>query len=86
MQNIDTVGATHKFGEPTNWNEEKDGHCHTLSVRVELHGSRGLIKLVSTWKPSKAELALLNIGGAVELSILAQGQPPVALNVVEPPL
>ncbi len=40
--------------------------------------------LVSTYKPSPEELAVLAAGGGIELAIIGRGMPPVALNVCSP--
>lgn len=79
-----TRGATHNYQAPENWDTEKDGECGDLQVRVQLHGARGIIDNVSTWKPSADELAALNQGGVIELSILSPKQPAVGLSVVDP--
>lgn len=84
MRDIETRDANMLLGKPKDWDDARDGICHSLSVRGEIHGERKMIKLVSTWKPSQEELILLNIGGAIELSILSPSQPPVALRAVVP--
>lgn len=83
MKATTTRGATHNYGAPKNWNPETDGECHILQVRVDRVGERRLINCVSTWKPSPEDLAHLNRGGVIELSILSD-QPPVRLDVVDP--
>lgn len=44
----------------------------------------GSAAMVSTYKPSPEELAVLNAGGGIELAIIGRGMPPVALNVCSP--
>ena len=72
-------GKTHNFSKPKNWDDERDGRCGTLPVRVEEVGLYNYH--YSTWKPDAEELALLNAGGAVELCCVGQ-QPPVSVGVV----
>jgi hypothetical protein len=84
MNPTKTRGVTHNFVAPANWNPETDGECGDLEVRRALYGQRGIIEHVSTWKPSADELAHLNRGGVIELSLLALNQAPVGLSVVDP--
>lgn len=66
---------THFLGAPAGWKPE-NGSCVGLAVRQE-----GPV-WVSAWEPTPAELALLNAGGSVILSVYG-GQPPVSLTVEE---
>ena len=72
-------GATHDFGKPKDWVEERDGLCGSLPVRVEPHGAE-LLACKSAWRPTAQELEMLNAGGFVILSCVG-GQPPVMLTV-----
>jgi hypothetical protein len=71
------AGATHVFGAPKGWNAEENGHCGQLVIRQ----AAGFLE--SAWEPTPAELAALNAGGHVVLSVFG-GQPPVALSVELP--
>ncbi len=71
-------GKTTDFGKPPGWDDQRDGRCGTLPVRVEQHGLYNYH--YSAWKPDPDELALLNAGGVVELCCVGI-QPPVSLNV-----
>ena len=84
MKPVPTEDATHKFAKPVNWDDEKDGTCGDLSVRVQKYNNTERIEFISTWAPSEAELALLARGGVVVLSVIGS-QPPVALWVEECP-
>ena len=66
--------ATHNLGAPKDWNEEKNGRCNQLWIRVE--NGRSL----SAWEPTPEELKILNEGGSVILHIVGW-QVPVALTV-----
>lgn len=68
------AGTTHTMKAPKNWDEQKDGKCVDLHVRVE-DGC-----CLSAWEPTPAELEMLNRGGKVVLSVVG-GQPPVWLSV-----
>lgn len=50
--------------------------CKDLPTLVQ--GEEGKLQVISCWKPSEEDLAVLNAGGCVCLSVLG-GQPPVAL-------
>lgn len=73
------VGANLYLGAPKDWDAEKDGNCHGLAVRrVEDNVYQ------SSWEPTPEELAMLNAGGTVILSVVG-GQPPVMLTVEQVP-
>lgn len=79
-----TKGATHLFEKPSNWDALADGAvCGDLQLRVETFG-KGIVETFSTWKPSVEELALLNAGGVVEVSLCQAGVPAMSVQVVEP--
>lgn len=52
--------------------------------RTEDWEGTGQPALVSTFKPSADELAVLNAGGGIDLAVLGRGMPPVAVNVCSP--
>ena len=67
---------THAYGAPAGWDEEKNGNCAQLHVRISKYDAN--IYFESSWEPTPDELAALNAGGSVILRILG-GQPPVML-------
>ena len=82
MKPVPTKDATTRYAKPETWDDAKDGPCGVLSVRKQPFGTSGRTECVSTWQPTPEELALLNKGGVVILSVIGQ-QPPVALWVEE---
>lgn len=66
--------ATHFMGAPKGWKPDEDGNCCHLAVRVIDNVWQ------SAWEPTPGELAMLNAGGSIVLSIVG-GQPPVMLSV-----
>lgn len=68
------TGATHYLGAPRGWEPDTDGKCGHLAVRVV----DGVWQ--SAWEPTPKELAILNAGGSIVLSVVG-GQPPVMLTV-----
>lgn len=67
--------ATNRLGPPKGWDQERDGKCVDLWIRVTEHGD-----CQSAWGPTPEELAILSAGGSVVLSVVG-GQPPVNLSV-----
>jgi hypothetical protein len=81
MRPTSTHGATHCFSKPENWNDEVQGKCGDLEVRVQLDAAN-TIQYVSTWRPGAADLALLNAGGVIEVGLCQDGQPAMWLEAV----
>ena len=81
MKQVEVRGENADFGPPRGWDQDKDGTCGRLSVRREPYRN-GNVELISAWKPTPDELALLNTGGVVELGCI-NIQPPVRLHVVD---
>lgn len=85
MQPTATRGATNLMHAPENWEEKETGlTCAPIEVRIDLHGPQMVKEYVCTWKPDAEDLARLNAGAAIELGIMADGQPPCILRVVDP--
>lgn len=83
--NIGTIeGFTTTLGEPKDWNEERDGKCMGLPVRMEVIND-SLPSLTSAWFPTPEELKNLNLGAPVLLRVIGQQHPPVMLDVGEAP-
>lgn len=74
-------GFTHVFNKPADMSDEE---CFALHVRAG--GFNGLDSLTSAWFPTPAEMAALNSGAPVLLTIIGGGHPPVYLSVGENPL
>ena len=68
-------GCTRALGAPPGWTPETSGDCGCLRIRDEMNGD--LPVMVSAWEPTPAELAVLNAGGKVYLSVVGTGHPPV---------
>ena len=81
MQNIPAKRATHKFGKPRNWDDEKDGECYALHVRAGTHGDRNLPTFTTAWRPSQEEIAKMLLGGEVEITLIGT-QPPMRVDVI----
>ena len=45
----------------------------------------GIPQMTSAWEPTPKELAVLNAGGTVRLTIVGNVHPPVMLSINEPP-
>lgn len=77
MNPVQFEGANLCLKAPEGWDEEKNGPCadlHVLSANAMMH---------SVWKPSEEELAILNAGGGVVLTIHSDKHPAVSLSTTE---
>lgn len=71
MKPVNFHGATHVMGPPKNWDNTVE--CDPLIVQVD--GS----VFTSVWKPTPEDLAMLQAGAMVVLSVFG-GQPPVLVS------
>lgn len=66
------------LGAPAEW-DQQDLPCGALPVtRTQVDG---FPVVVSFWRPTAEELAALNAGAALELSVIGHTMPPVSLDV-----
>lgn len=77
---IRIMNATRTLGAPPDWDEERNGPCVGLPIRDE--DFNGTPAMVSAWELTPEELAALQGGAKLELTIVGQGHPPVSLAVV----
>lgn len=77
MNHIQHTSNNAVFGAPTGW-DQKELPCDALPVTRTTLG--GIPCLESYWRPTESELAELNAGGYVVLSIIGNSMPPVALR------
>lgn len=82
MKPTNTRGATNNFIKPENWSDDL-GVCGSLEVRAQLLAGQWR-SVTSTWKPSAEDLAMLNAGGVLEVTLLRTQQPPMSMEVVAP--
>lgn len=69
------------LGAPKGW-DQGGLPCSALAVTTFTHA--GFDGLASFWKPSAQELAELNAGGTVMLTVFGQGMPPVSVATAPP--
>lgn len=79
MQPTKIEGHTNVLGAPPNWDETKHGSCGALPVRVS--DFQGLMSMTSAWRPTEEELARLNAGAPVHLTVVSGSHPPVIVAV-----
>lgn len=72
-------GAESVLDPPENWEKDRAGECQRLPIRVTRHA--GYIWQQSAWMPSPQEIAAIQRGAPVILSISAPVHPVVAVNV-----
>lgn len=68
---------TRVLGAPDGWNQG-DLECHALPVTDVVYPG-GVRALMSFWQPTAEELAVLNAGGLIGLSVVGVAMPPVAI-------
>lgn len=76
-------GATRNLGAPANWVDDMSGPCAHLPIVDKVEG--GLPWMTSAWFPSPDELAAMNAGCAVLLTIQGVIHPVVSMGVSVPP-
>lgn len=76
------AGANRNLDAPVDWNEERDGKCGTLAVRVDWGPP---CSMTSAWYPTPEEIALIVKGAPIHLEIVSASHPPVLLTVGEAP-
>lgn len=84
MKPVKIKDANADYAKPADWDEKTMGPCGTLPIRREVEGTPGsgaYLSLKSNWKPTDAELAILNAGGVVELECCGV-QPAVSITAV----
>lgn len=79
MQPVTFTDANARLAAPASWDDALDGPCGELSVRV-LHNGDGASYFESAWRPSRAEIGMLLLGGVIVLRTVGV-QPPVSLSV-----
>ncbi len=70
-----TVNCNVVLGAPREWDASRHGEC--LGLPVE----RTMGMLHSYWKPTEVELAKLNAGALIRLTIFGEVHPPVGMDV-----
>lgn len=76
-------GCNFVFNAPEGWADDPTNiPCDALPVeRTYVQGLKSTPCIVSYWRPTAEELAFLNNGGHVALSILGHGMAPVILEI-----
>jgi hypothetical protein len=82
MKPVKIDGCTRELGKPHGWDDETHGPCGSLPIRDEIGGG-DIPRMVSFWRPSEAELKLLNEGALVLLYVVGRTHPPVILTVAK---
>lgn len=75
--------ATRTLVAPVGWDKETQGSCGGLAIlEEETTAGPGM---TSVWHPTPEELARLNAGAGVYLTIIGRAHPPVSMSVGQPP-
>lgn len=80
MQPIQITAFNNVLKAPNNWDEEKLGPCVDLHIRA-MCDQHGVVRLVSAWMPSRADIFKMQNGCPVLLTLLAKQHPPVWVEV-----
>lgn len=67
------------LGAPAGWDQTELPVAALAITRTVVDG---VPAVVSFWKPTAEDLALLNAGGSVALCVLGQSMPPVSLEAM----
>lgn len=84
MEPIRLPGMNRTLNPPPDWDEEANGPCDPLHVFADVPPGAGL-RITSAWQPNEEELAALNRGCAVALTVFGGAIPPMSLGVFEDP-
>lgn len=82
MRPTQHTSNTRVLGAPAEW-DQNELPCGALAITDVVW--EGVPSLVSFWRPDAADLAALNAGGLIALSICGDRMPPVALFVEPTP-
>lgn len=78
-------GANRSHGEPDGWDANERGPVGVLPTRDEEDEYSGLVFMVSQYKPTPEELALLNAGGSIRIGINCHKHPVIRIPYVVGP-
>jgi hypothetical protein len=81
MNHVNHPTINDSLGAPPGWDHQALP-CGALPIRRGI--DRGMRTVTSFWQPTPDELALLNAGGVVALTVLGVTMPPVMLGVEAP--
>lgn len=79
MEILNTKHTNANLGAPADWDEEKHGKCLTLPCLRNDDTNT----FSSFWRPSKEDLAILNEGGCLMLTVVSSSHPPVGVFAVD---
>ena len=71
------------IGKPKDWDEEKDGYCGGLPIRIERRGDMAFF--VSHLEPSPDELEAIKAGAPIEIAISSPQHPVLQMGVGDVP-
>lgn len=83
MENVKFTDATREVGKPKKWDVDLDGPIISVSVHDYVDVQTGLPFMLTGWRPSADELAILNNGGYIALHIAGDGFPVMLIEAVE---
>ncbi|MBY0238474.1 MAG: hypothetical protein K2X55_04095 [Burkholderiaceae bacterium] len=78
MQKIQHPSNNAVLGAPAGWDQ---GHVPCSALPITRTEVDGMPTVVSFWRPTAEELAVLNAGGSVALWVAGTSMPPVMVEV-----
>jgi hypothetical protein len=81
MNIVDTTLTNVRLGAPPNWDQSKDGRCEALPAYRDDGGLDGYTTHTSFWLPSAEDLARLNAGEPIALTIYGNTHPVVSVHM-----
>ena len=81
MRPTQHISNNRVLGAPPGWVQ---GELPVGAIAITDVVNRGIPTVVSFWKPDAEELAALNAGGLVSLSIIGHSMPPASIIAVLP--
>ncbi len=80
MLPINFPEAAVSLGRPSDMTDEECGPLPVARGIVQLSENSVGPAVISAWKPTPEELAMLNAGGPIYLHVIGRTQPPVMLS------
>lgn len=85
MDIVHPANATRILGVPPEWDSTKQGACSALPI-IDYKDDAEQPWMMSVWRPSAEDLAMLNAGHGLSLHVLGTSHPVVGLGLTELPL
>lgn len=72
------------YHKPQGWTDEQCSDLHVWEGPVPIDANTAVNGIISCWMPTEEELADLNAGKPIFISVLSNVQPPISLFTANP--